>query len=110
MELEDKKREMARLRRKNEENCRKNRVPESTTGRKSTRVTVPKEFSLSRTNTPRRREASLSDNEDSVCSARSVRREQASARTEPSSARKWTPTLTVPKGPTCADAEAVERR
>lgn len=93
---EEKKRELARLARKNERNAIKSRVlPENCTGRyeRSTRVTVPKEFNLS-VGTPR---SDISDSEDSVGSARKSR--VTSTTKKPWKPQLGNPNLTVPRGP-----------
>jgi len=124
-EVEDKKRDLAKMRKQNNINCHKARQPDvnfGTLGKMTTKVTMPKEFTLS-ANTPRLKESrSQSDNEDSVSSAPSARRSShgkakgmtrsSSAGTAPglSSTKKWAPQLTVPQGPTCADPEQVKLR
>lgn len=122
-EVEDKKRDLAKQMKRNEMNSRKCREPDNLANtRKSTRCTVPKDFNLSAQTTPRLKESrSLSDNEDSVCSTRSARRlrrgegrtpqsSPSTSRAGPVATRKWTPQLTVPRGPVCADPGAVKTR
>lgn len=125
-EVEDKKRDLAKLRKQNDINCRKARQPDvnfGTLGKMTTKVTMPKEFHLSAPMTPRLKESrSQSDNEDSVSTPRSARRlshgkakgmsRSSSAGTAAglSSTTKWAPQLTVPRGPICADPEQVKLR
>lgn len=122
-EVEDKKRDLAKQMKRNEMNSRKCREPDNLANtRKSTRCTLPKDFNLSARTTPRIKELrSLSDSEDSVCSARSAPRlrrgegrtpqsSPSTSRAGPVATRKWSPQLTVPQGPICADPCAVKMR
>lgn len=96
-EVLQKKADLARQMRKNEENCRKNRDPDTNfiTGHKSTKITVPKEFALSQPGTPRLKESRESrgfpDNEDSVCSVQSARGPRRQAGTPATPATPQTP-------------------
>lgn len=109
MQLEEKRRALRDMIRRNEVNCRKalNATDIGSAGRteRSMKVTVPKEFNLSRSGlrTPRsaRDEYAASDCE-SECSELSCRSTTSSRVTKPRTAtptKRWQPQLTVPKGP-----------
>lgn len=107
MQVEEKRREVRDMIRRNQVNCRKalNASDVSTAGRVVTRpskMTVPKEFNFSAPPTPRtpRTDLSVCSDSEELSVLTSARRKGGSASARKATPTKqWKPQLTVPKGP-----------
>jgi len=105
MEVEQKRREVHELIRRNRVSCHRalNAVDSCSAGRAASRpmkMTVPKEFSLSAPPTPRSPPASASpsESEEDTLRSRSLSAKATPAR-KPPQTKPWRPQLTVPKPP-----------